>query len=160
MQQSLHRQSLILFRKRLKRPLFTGGGSGSTDQLCSGGKCVLSSAVMVSKRHAAATAPEWRAGAEAEAGLFFFGKWRAMGGKETLLATMCPDSARASGRSCPEGLMWRRPELGSLALLLRGRPGLEACAGDGGGVGHGLTGLAEPVGIVSIPRRTCSCKSK
>lgn len=50
--------------------------------------------------------------------------------------------------------------MGSLALLLRGRPKTEACAGDGGGGGHGSPGLAGVIDPRPYPSLTWFFKLK
>ena len=74
-----------------------------------------------------------------------------MGGMETLLGTLCPESIRGTGPCSSEGWMWKSYRLGSLALLFGGSSYREGCAGDGGGEGHGSTGLAE---MVDAPANT------
>lgn len=150
-QQSLERQSLILLRNLLNRPIFLGGDGLFKSKSCSSGRGISTSKTVL-QTHGDAIGFEWRALVEV---LFcFFGCSVGMGGMEIHLASLSPDRIRSREFCSLEGCLWRRPKLGSLALLLWGRPKTRCCAGDGGGGGHRSRGLSEVMGPRSYPSLT------
>lgn len=66
----------------------------------SGGKGLPSSDMLL-ETQGVSTAPEWRA--QAVSLLFFLGQCKAMSGMEARLATLCPQSVRATGLCSPDG---------------------------------------------------------